>query len=140
MTITDDLISTSVWTAIRAKLVAANIITTNPTTSATTAVNIYASYNDKNSARPLLLIDPANVSVTPNKFGGNKRDINVVMKAITDFSVECDQIDEQVMASLVADNIEGINLTSIESTHDIPTEPYNVKFHSKTISVAYNRE
>lgn len=142
MVISDTNIATSFWSTLRSTLATAAPYTTHPNTSATTAASIKASYNDLDNARPMIVIDPINLPETFDKFGGSvgRKDINVVIRVFTEFSVGADQLDDQIRAALAADNMDGVSLQSIESSFDAPADPTLVKFHSKTISVHYLRE
>lgn len=141
MTITDATLPTAFWTALRTRINTAAPYTTNPSTAATSSASIKASYKDLETARPNIVIDPAAISNTPDSFGmtTGQKDINAVIRVFTEFSVGVDQLDEQIQNALIADDIDGVTLVTIESSPDAPADPTNIKFYSKTISVAYQR-
>jgi len=142
MTVTDANFATTLWNDLRAVIAAGAPYTTNPTTTATSACVIKATYNDKNDPVPMIVIAPIAINQVYDKFGGTngKKEFSTNIRVITQFTSGCDQLDEQLCALISADSIVGVNLVSYTSVFDIPTDPFNVKFHSKTISVAYNRE
>lgn len=141
MTITDATLPTAFWTALRTRINTAAPYTTNPTTATTTAASIKASYKDLETARPTIVIDPSAITNTPDSFGTTtgQKSINAVIRVFTEFSVGVDQLDEQIQNALIADDIDGVDLESIESSPDVPADPTNIKYYSKTISVAYKR-
>ena len=141
MAITDQNLSTSVWDAVRTKLVSGNIVVTNSSTSATTAATINASYNDKAVTKPQVSLYPIDSDETFDKFSTTegKKIINVIVDCTYKNSLGADQLYDQVCYLLKQDDVVGIDLIGL-TTNFVFQDPTDAKYHIKSATFSYGRE
>lgn len=131
MAITDDSITTSIYTEIRSKLV---------TALTGTGISVLGQYNDTAFQKPIVVLTPALISETYNKFGTEgKKEITVVIDIYAPRSLECDENEELIRNELKKNDIEGISLQDIETSYDF-SQSQSDKLHVKTLSCNYVRE
>ena len=140
MAITDQSIYTSTWTEIYTVLAAANLITTNSATGATTAVKIGGSFNDE-SIKPQVVIHPVEKDEEAPKFGGNegKKFINVIIDCYGTRGASVDQMNEQVEYALKYNQIIGIDMIGMISNGGFEPIAGN-KYQLKSTTFTYDRE
>jgi hypothetical protein len=143
MAVNDATLNTDIFNEIRTILVASNIVTTNSTTSATTAVPIGAVFNEENIAnqRPQIVISPANVSEDSWKFSSfeGKKLINVMVDCYASNTLALDQMSDQVSVALKENLITGVDLVGITSDYAFD-EINNNKYHLRAFLFSYDRE
>ena len=139
--VSDATLSSDVWTEVKNKLVSANIIITNQTTSATTAVTINGQYNDKAPTRPQITINPIPIEESGWKFNSKqgKKLINVVVDCYGVKTLDVDQMDDQVRDILKDDDIDGITLVGITGDVAFPGMA-DQKLNLKSSTFTYDRE
>ena len=140
MTITDETLSSDVWTDIRAALVASSISVDSKTA---TIQATYADIQDNNGSarKPFIIIHPINLEETKDKFGSNqgKKFINVFIDCIYKNTLYMDELADKVTYSLSNANILGISLIGVTSDYAF-TDPANKKYHEKNLTFSYVRE
>ena len=142
MTITDANIYTTVFTDVRAVIVAAAPFVTNSSTSATTAAGIEGKYNDKKTSKPQIVIEPPKKDESSGwKFGSNegKKFINVTVECYHKGLLGTQQLAEQVEASIKANNFGGMELVGIASDQAF-TDPNRSKYQMKSTTFTFDRE
>lgn len=139
--VSDQNLSTDVWTAIRTLLVAGTIQTTNTTTEETTNASILATYNDKKTNSPQVIINPIETDEALNKFGGSegKKVINVIIDCYAHNGLGADQLADDVKYILKGNEISGIELIAVTTNINFDTSNER-KFHLKSLTFTYQRE
>ena len=137
----DSTLYTSVWSDVRTCIVAAAPFVTNSTTGATTAASINATYNDKNGARPQIVIDNVAKTESLNKFGSNegRKEFGVRVECWAANGLGVDQLADQVETAVKAYAFSGYCLTNITSDPIFIT-PNDGKFYGKEIMFNFLRE
>lgn len=131
MSIADATISNDVFTDIRTKLVAG-----------LSGVSVNAVYNDKNNGKNQVVITPAFVNESFDKFGGTegKKAITVILTMYQNTTLALDQLADSVRTIVKANDVDGIDLVSIDEDYAFNLSNDEDKLHSKTFSCAYQRE
>ncbi len=142
MTITDANIYTTVFTDVRAVIVAAAPFVTNLSTSATTSAGIEGKYNDKKTTKPQIIIEPpVKDESTGWKFGSNegRKFINIVIECYHSGLLGTQQLAEQVEAAIKANEFEGMELVGVTSDQAF-VDPNRSKYQMKSITLTFDRE
>ena len=141
MAISDSTISVDIFTEVRNKIVAGAPYVTNSSTSATTAASINATYNDKKTTKPQIVILPVSINEDTFKFGGaeGRKAINVNLECYYTTTLGVDQLSDQIKSILKDDDIDGIELVGVVTDYSF-TNPAESKFHMKTMTFTYLRE
>lgn len=139
MSIQDATLDTDIFNTIRSLLTSTVIYTTNGTTSATTQAEINAVYNDKNVAKPQIVIYPAEYSF--NKFKFNSKATKMITVMIDCYAGKTDELDQlsQQITNVLEDNVpSGIDLVGLSLSYMLDTNN-NSKVHGKSITVTYDK-
>ena len=137
--VSDSSIATDVWSEIRSILVSSNLqVTTN---DGVKDASIEASYNDKNTSKPQVIIYPISHDESEWKFGSfeGKKLINVQLEIYHNTTRGIDQLEGQVLEPIKNTEIPGIELVGITTDYAF-TNPMLTKYHLKTITLTYDRE
>lgn len=131
MAINDVTIAKDIFTSIKNKLVAG-----------LSGVSVNATYNDKNKGKGQVVITPAFVNESFDKFGGSegKKAITVILTIYADKPLTMDQTADEVRVLIKANDISGIDLIGIEEDYAFDLSNTENKLHSKTLSIGYMRE
>jgi hypothetical protein len=138
MTITDNRISTTVWTDVKAALTSATLIAS--TGSSTSSPDILGAYNDKHTNHAQVIINPVSLSEGDYKFGGlyGKRNLNVIIEVYHPDAKCVDDLCDQIRVAL-ASPIAGMDLRGVNEEPDFYS-PGDNKIKSKVIVFNYQRE
>ena len=142
MAINDSTFYTDLYDAVRTLLVASSLQVTNSTTAATSTASILASYNDKKSSTPQVIIEPINKSEGPRyKFGSNegKKVINVSITVYYKNTLGVDQLKQQIEVAMKGNEFDDLMLAGID-VDDAFINPNDAKYHSSTLTFSYDRE
>mgnify|MGYP007100043643 CR=1 FL=1 len=140
--VSDQTLSSDVWTSVKTLLVAANLATTSGTTpTVVSSPVIAATYNDKTVQRGLVVVSPASVSESEYKFGSTRghKFINMTIECYGPSTLAVDQLQDQVVHTLSENEISGLQLVGYTSDYSYGGVGDN-KFHVKAITFNYDRE
>lgn len=131
MTINDSTLRNDVFKDIR------DYIVTNKTSSA--SVNV--EFNRKTPKKDQIVIRPIIPSEMLDKFGSDygRRDINVIIFIYGSTAKSAAQLSDEVTTLLRSNNIQGIELVSIDDDYDSAVYNDNV-YHGITLSCLFRRE
>lgn len=132
MTITDNSLASTTFTAVRSKVV---------TAMSGTGVSVNGSYNDKDKSKHQIVISPAIISENSFPFNGQQgtKNITMVVEVYSEKSAKMDEYSDLIRTELKKNDIAGISLESIEEDYDFTTSQED-KLHLKTLSCSYIRE
>ena len=137
--VSDRNLSTDMWTAIRASIVAVAPTITDGTSTKT--ASIVASYNDNNPSKPQIVIYPVKPSESKDKFSTDfgRYDISVSIDCRYSSSLGIDQLRDQVSYALSTTYIPDVELQTIESDPGFAEEGEQ-KYHINAMSIVYSKE
>ena len=140
MTISDSTLRNSVFTDVKACLVAASITYYNNSNVAVQGVTITASYIDDDQSFPQIVINNANVG--KDEFSMNKANSTKTIQVMIDIydtkAKNIDSICDQISALSSLYTIRGLSLVNWDE--EIAFSPVNdKKLHLKTITLTYKR-
>lgn len=140
MAISDQTLSSDIWTEIRAVLVTA-AITVDSKSVTIQATNADTTDNAGATRKPFVIINPVNLDETKDKFNSyqGKKFINVFIDCIYKNTLYVDQIADKVTYALSTNKIAGIELIGITSDYAF-TDPNQKKYHEKNLTFTYTRE
>lgn len=141
MTISDSTLNSDIFTDVRTELVAANLAVTNETDSNTATATIGAQYKDSKTARPQVVIMPAETSESDFKFGSvyGKRFVNVTIECYYKSTLGVDQLADQVEEAIRRATFTGQELVAVSGDYAFNTVNDN-KYHLKSITFTFDRE
>ena len=148
MAISDDTLSSDVFTTIRAVIVASApkiTYTDKASASKTKTASVYAQYNDKTPTSPQIIIIPADVSEDSWRFGGTegKKLINVGIECYYKTTLGIDQLADTIEAAIKTavenSTITGMDLVGVSENYAF-VDPSQMKFHLKTLTFTFDRE
>ena len=129
MVINNSTLATNIWTEVKAKIVAG-----------TSGVDIRGSYNDQNPSKSQVVIDPAIIRRSLDKFGGDSnKAITVVIECYASTPKLADELRDEVSTIIEADDIVGIDLKEIDEDWAF-TDPGDNKFNSVALSCLYSKD
>jgi len=140
MAISDQTLSSDIWTEIRTVLVNASI-TVDSKSATIQATNADTTDSNGTARKPFIIITPVNLDETKDKFGSNqgKKFINVFIDCIYKNTLYVDSLADQVTYALSENNISGIELIGVTSDYAF-TDPNQKKYHEKNLTFTYTRE
>jgi purine nucleoside permease len=135
--VSDSTLYTDVWTEIRTILVAAAPSVTSPSAA---SASINASYNDKASTKPQIVIQPITKEENEWFFGSNQgsKILNVIIDCYGRNSLGADELQQQVEDALKTNAVDGIYLSGITSNY-VFGEVNDCKYHLKSTTFTYGR-
>lgn len=135
----DRTLSTDMWTAIRASIVAVAPTITDGSTVKTASIK--ASYNDEETNKPQIIIYPVSPDETKDNFGSDfgSYTIDVRIDCRYSTSIAIDQLRDQVSYALSTTYIPGVELVRVSSDSDF-AEVGDAKYHINVISATYTRD
>ena len=141
MAISDNTLTSDIWTEIRTLIVSANPIVTNSTTGATTLAGVKAVFNDSGAARPQIIVRPVTPSTKNHKFGEtvSAKNVTVLIECYADNTLGTDQLFDQVSYLLETNPIAGIEITDLDSDYAMNIAA-NSQYQMKSLSLTYDRE
>lgn len=141
MSIDDKTLRQDIFTSVRNVLVQANIVITNSSTSATTAAAIEATYNDKDTKKPCIVITPALVTEDGWKFNSDQghKLINVIVDCYAGNTLYADQLADQVADAIKEYNFEDVALVGVEQNYNFNGFNQN-KFHLVSNTFIFDKE
>lgn len=133
--VSNSTIYTDVWTGVRSILVAASLSVNSQTPS------INSAFNDKQAAKPQVVINPIEKSENGFKFGSNegKKLISVTVDCIADKQSYVESLHEQVEAALKDTELSGVELVGLTSDSAF-NQPGQNKWFLKSTTFSYDRE
>lgn len=134
--IEDNKLDTSVFDAIRTCLIDADIEINSK------KVPIRASFNDKQSTKPQIILYPIDYSEAGWKYGSNqgRKTINVFLEYYGANTLEVDEIAEQCVTAIKEKDFEDIVLTSVNLNYMEPINPNEVKYRGKGNTFTFLKE
>lgn len=143
MTISDDFISTSAYTDVKAILLSASIIssTISGSVSSSSSASIVGAFSDEHKNHPQVVMSPAIISEQDYKFGGayGKRTINMVIECYHPNGRAVDYMADMVKAALANNPVDGLSLVGVSEDPDFAS-PGDNKVKSKILVFTYVRE
>ncbi len=133
--VNNETLSVDVFDAIKTKISNASLVPTSETLS------IGASYNDKITNKPQVVIYPALTSEDTYKYGSKegKKLINVVVDVYAQSTLKIDQIMDGIKNTLKDNDITNISLNSIEEDYAF-NSPGDNKYHLKSATFTFIKE
>ena len=143
MTINDQTLRQNVWSTIKDIIVDLGPYVTNTSTGATSLASVKGVYNDESTNRPIVVINPIQVTNVGKKFNDNtpgKRQINVVVDCYYNNTLGSAQLMDAVDYALTNTDIAEIEF--ISSTPNSDFEPVNGtnKVFASSTTYLYNKE
>jgi len=141
MAISNQTLSTDVWTTTRTALVANTPYVTNTATATTTAASINATFNDQGAVRPQVLIEPVDYTEDTYKFGGyeGKKFINMNIMCYAKNTRQADELKDQVVYTLKRTDFDGQEIVAITTDHAFNQSSQN-KYEMTSVNFTFDRE
>jgi len=140
MTISNSSLRNSIYTEIKALLVAASLEYYDNTNTGVSGVNIFGAYTDKTTNLPEVVINTANIGKDEFSFNRtqNTNTIQVMLDIYTKKTKNIDYILDQI------DNISGLKTISgllLTGWDEVPafSNPNENKVHLKSITLTFKR-
>ena len=136
MVINNSTFYTDLYSAVRTLLVGASL------TAESKTAEILASYNDKKTTSPQVIIKPLDKSEGPRyKFGSNegRKVVNVTLTVYYKNTLGVDELKEQIEAAMKANEFDELMLVGINVDNAF-VNPNQAKYHSSSITFTYDRE
>lgn len=142
MAINNATLYTDAWSEIKNIIVAASPYITANGSSDTTVASVEVSYNEKQAARPQVVISPIEKSEDTYKFGAarGRMLINVIIDCYGSKSLYADQLMQQVDNALAESVPEELDLVGTTSNSGFQVLSGNTKVFGQSMTFTYIKE